>query len=127
MNGGGCVPKNSTSLIAFILSVVLCAGVLVYLAIENRPAEPIAIIYEQPVGEQPEQESAEPLRIDLNTATGDELQMLPDIGPHLAQQIIAYRQSIGKFETVEQIMEVSGIGEKRFAAIRDMITVGGTP
>ena len=52
MNGGGCVPKNSTSLIAFILSVVLCAGVLVYLAIENRPAEPIAIIYEQPVGEQ---------------------------------------------------------------------------
>lgn len=121
------MPKNSTSLIAFILSVVLCAGVLVYLAIENRPAEPIAIIYEQPVGEQPEQESAEPLRIDLNTATGDELQMLPDIGPHLAQQIIAYRQSIGKFETVEQIMEVSGIGEKRFAAIRDMITVGGTP
>ena len=123
MNGGGSVPKNSTSLIAFILSVVLCAGVLVYLAVENRPTEPLQVIYEEPVQEQ---EQTEPLRIDLNTATEEELQMLPDIGPHLASQIIAYRQSAGKFETIEQIMEVEGIGEKRFEAIKDMITVGGT-
>ena len=61
--------------------------------------------------------------IDLNTADADLLQTLPGIGPELASRILAYRDKIGRFVAIDQIMAVEGIGEKRFEEIRDLITV----
>lgn len=62
-------------------------------------------------------------RININTATAEELQQLPRVGPTLAQRIVAYREMYGPFRTPEDLMRVSGIGETVFAAIRDYITV----
>jgi len=67
--------------------------------------------------------SAEPV-VNINTATAEELQQLPRIGPALAQRIVAYREMYGPFRNIEDIMQVSGIGEAIFNAIRDYITVG---
>jgi competence protein ComEA len=67
--------------------------------------------------------STRPL-ININTATVEELQELPRVGPALAQRIVAYREMYGPFQTPEDLMRVSGIGESIFAAIRDYITVG---
>ena len=64
--------------------------------------------------------------LDLNTASAEELTTLPGIGPELAGRIIAYREAHGGFETVEEIMEVSGIGEGKFAALEGRITVEDT-
>ncbi|MFN3763823.1 MAG: helix-hairpin-helix domain-containing protein [Anaerolineae bacterium] len=64
------------------------------------------------------------LRININTATAEELQQLPRVGPGLAQRIVAYREMYGPFKAPEDLMRVSGIGESIFAAIRDYITVG---
>jgi len=61
--------------------------------------------------------------VDLNTATAEELQSLNGIGEVLAQRIIDYRNANGGFRSVEEIMNVKGIAEKKFAAIRDRITV----
>jgi len=61
--------------------------------------------------------------LDLNTATVEELRRLPGIGEELAERIVAYREEHGPFEAVEQIMEVSGIGEGKFAALEGRITV----
>lgn len=62
--------------------------------------------------------------INLNTATAEELdQRLPGIGPALAQRIIDYRQQMGGFRTTEELQEVSGIGEKRYAEIKDLVCV----
>lgn len=61
--------------------------------------------------------------LNLNTATQAELELLPGIGPVLAQAILDYRDSFGGFSTKEQLMEVSGIGEKRYAAVEALITV----
>lgn len=63
-------------------------------------------------------------KVNVNTATVEELQQLPRIGPALAQRIVAYREMYGPFQTIENLMEVPGIGEAIFAAIRDYITVG---
>jgi competence protein ComEA len=61
--------------------------------------------------------------LDLNTATASGLETLPGIGPVLAGRILAYRAEIGGFATVEQLLEVSGIGEKKLDAVRDLVVV----
>lgn len=67
----------------------------------------------------------EPKIIDVNTATSAQLQTLPGIGPVLAERIIAYREEYGAFESVGELMNVSGIGEKKLEAIWDLVTIGG--
>jgi competence protein ComEA len=62
-------------------------------------------------------------KININTATLDELQKLPSVGPKIAQRIIDYRKQNGNFKKTEEIMKVNGIGEKIFARMKDMITV----
>ena len=61
--------------------------------------------------------------LNLNTATLEELAQLPGIGEELARRIVEYREGSGPFETLEQLMEVSGIGEGKFAAMEGWITV----
>ena len=67
----------------------------------------------------------EPLIIDLNTATSEQLQTLPGIGPVIAERIVAYREEYGAYETVGELMNVEGVGEKKLEAIWDLVTVGG--
>jgi competence protein ComEA len=61
--------------------------------------------------------------ININTATAEELDTLPGIGPTTAQKIIDYRNTNGPFATIESIMNVSGIGISTFDGMKDMITV----
>ena len=70
-------------------------------------------------------EPTAPSIININTATAEEIQVLPGIGPLLAQRIVEYREENGPFETNGELMNVSGIGEKKLEEIWDYITVGG--
>jgi competence protein ComEA len=62
-------------------------------------------------------------RVDLNTATLEQLDQLPGVGPVTAQRILEWRNQNGRFGAVDQLQEVSGIGEARFATLRDLVTV----
>lgn len=62
--------------------------------------------------------------IDINLANQADLEMLPGIGPATAAKIIAHREANGPFVNIEAIMDVPGIGEAKFEAIRELITVG---
>lgn len=70
---------------------------------------------------------AEPFLIDINSADEAALDLLPGIGSAYAQRIVEYRTQNGPFQTIEDIMNVSGIGEKKFEAMKDLITVEGKP
>lgn len=61
--------------------------------------------------------------VNINSATVDELMTLPNIGPKKAATIIQFREENGSFSVVEDIMAVSGIGEKTFENLKDLITV----
>ena len=63
-------------------------------------------------------------RVNLNTADEQELMLLPGIGESLARSIVEYREKFGPFTEPEQLMEVSGIGEKTYAALAEFVCVG---
>ncbi|SHK96940.1 helix-hairpin-helix domain-containing protein [Desulforamulus aeronauticus] len=62
-------------------------------------------------------------KVNINTAGISELDSLPGIGPALAERIIQYRQANGLFQSPQDLMNVSGIGEKKFADLEQLITV----
>ncbi|HDR00452.1 MAG TPA: helix-hairpin-helix domain-containing protein [candidate division WOR-3 bacterium] len=62
--------------------------------------------------------------VNVNAASGYELEALPGIGPVIAGRIIAYRDKHGPFRRVEQLLRVSGIGPKRLEAIVEYVTLG---
>ncbi len=64
--------------------------------------------------------------IDLNTATGQELETLPGIGPVMAERIISYREVNGPFASVDDIENVPRIGPKTLESIRPLVTVAGS-
>lgn len=75
----------------------------------------------QPEGYEPEPVEQTAL-VNLNTADAEELETLPGIGPATAQKIIAYRESVGAFQSTEELMQVYGIGEKTFEKLKELVT-----
>lgn len=123
MGAGGKVTKTEICLLG-LTAVFLCA----LLALHHRDMSRMAA---QPVNVETERTAAaeelapEPLMVDINTAGAEELAQLPGIGEELAGRIVAYRGEHGPFEAIEDILEVSGIGEGKFAALAAYITVDG--
>ncbi|HUU37341.1 MAG TPA: helix-hairpin-helix domain-containing protein [Candidatus Desulfaltia sp.] len=63
-------------------------------------------------------------KVNINTASLEELQKLPRIGPQIAQRILDYRKENGSFKRIEDMLKVRGVGEKMFEQLKDLITVG---
>ena len=62
-------------------------------------------------------------KVNLNTADAASLETLPRVGPSLAARIIAWRDANGRFTSIEDLLGVSGIGDKTFAGLRDLVTI----
>jgi competence protein ComEA len=63
--------------------------------------------------------------VNVNQASADELARLPRVGPSLAGKILSHREKHGAFKRAEDLMEVSGIGEKMFATLKPYVSVSG--
>jgi len=63
-------------------------------------------------------------KVNLNTATAEQFTVLPGVGPKLAARIVEHRQKAGSFKTVQELMNVQGIGEKNFEKIQGYLTLG---
>ncbi|KRA25855.1 competence protein ComEA [Microbacterium sp. Root61] len=83
-------------------------------------------LYVPVVGESPPATAAAPAgdgRVNLNTADAAALDTLPRIGAAMAERIIQWRESNGRFTSVEDLLAVPGIGDKMLEALRDLVTV----
>ena len=63
-------------------------------------------------------------KVNINTASAEQLDTLPGVGESTAQKIIADREANGPFSSPEDLKRVSGIGDKKYAELADLITVG---
>lgn len=63
-------------------------------------------------------------KININTASAAQLEELPGIGPALSQTIITWREDNGRFTSPEDLLEVSGIGQAKYAKLKDLVSVG---
>jgi DNA uptake protein ComE-like DNA-binding protein len=77
-----------------------------------------------PRASSPASSGADPRPLDLNRATAAELARLPGVSAGLAQRILEERQRRGKFDSPESLRYVMGVGPKKLAALRDLVTVG---
>ena len=116
----------------YVILVVAAVFALGYFVGSGRTSRELQVTVQQvqESADQPVEETDTAARaavINLNTADQEELELLPGIGPELAQRIIAYREKHGGFDTKEQIMEVEGIGEKRYSKLEYWITVEESP
>jgi competence protein ComEA len=67
----------------------------------------------------------DPRPLDLNAASMEQIARLPGVGPGLARRIVEERDRRGRFESPEALRGVLGLGPKKLAALRDLITVAG--
>lgn len=90
-------------------------------------AEPLAdgqkILVPKPGEALPAAEPGPGGRVNLNTASQAQLEQLPGVGPVLAQRIIARRERQGRFTSVRQLLEVEGVGPKKFQGLKDLVVV----
>lgn len=123
--------KRRALILSLLAAFVFSAGVLLLrfpwpaggTAKISAKAVPETAILTGGDGEQPALELLPGEKLNINTATAEELMMLPGIGQTLSQAIVAYREENGVFSSVEDIMKVDGIGEGRFSAIEEYICV----
>jgi competence protein ComEA len=83
---------------------------------------PFTTYYKKP--EKPPKPGDIDFPLNINTATAYELQALPNIGPVLAQRIADYRDKYGPFKETAEIMNIEGIGEKKYEDLLGLISIG---
>lgn len=124
MTAAGKVSKTEKWLLGFT-ALFLC-GLLGLYFHDRAVPEAEAAVVETEVEVSRELLTPDLSPLDLNTATAEELAELPGIGPELAGRITAHREENGPFKSVEEIMDVKGIGEGKFADLDGLIAVDGT-
>ena len=119
--------NKSEKIVILILSAALLAGSFILYKRHTRPFTEITIIKEGVKEEltlaQVEARLKEKRRVNINTATAEEITAIPGVGEVLAARIVEYRDSHGGFEFEEELLQVDGIGPKKLETIKEYIKI----
>lgn len=104
------------------LAAPVSDGVRVFIPVVGAP-DPGPVATPAPTGGDAADPSSPEAPVDLNSATADQLEELPGVGPSTSAAIIRYREESGRFGSVDELLEVRGIGPTKLEALRPMVTV----
>ncbi|MDH4223319.1 MAG: ComEA family DNA-binding protein [candidate division Zixibacteria bacterium] len=128
-------PQESKAIVFIVLVLIMGSGVTLYkryhpdfapeyLLDRERPKEKEQLSVEKHFNNSRDKDSnRSESKINLNTATLEELISLPGIGKELGRRILTYREKRGSFSRIEELLEVNGIGPKTFEKIKDQISI----
>lgn len=119
MQTGGIARYMPQVVVSLLVVLVLVGGAL-YTARLSEGAP--RLVYTASL-EQIQDESQDPLKIDINTADAEQLDELPEVGPSTAESIVEYRRLNGEFRFVDELEEIPGIGPKTLEKIEPFATV----
>lgn len=119
---------------ALLLSLILALGYMLWAFKASLP-EPGLSVSSRAVSAEELMSGADELpppyiellpgeKLDINSAPAERLELLPEIGEELAGEIVRFREEEGPFSSAEDILEVDGIGPKRYEAMKDWIITG---
>lgn len=117
--------KNHGVRILAALTVLFAIFTLGFALGRGRPAGSVTVSVSKAAfsGETVPQEPEISFPINLNTATMEELMALPTVGSTLAQRILDYRERNGGFQSVEELLQIYGLGEKHYAEVKEFVTL----
>jgi competence protein ComEA len=122
INAAGGVTKEA-DLNQINLAYILEDGQKIYVPNKNEKIEGNEYITKDSGNNEGNSNSKEGKKVNINQAKQTELEELPGIGPSLASRIIEYREQNGKFEKIEDLQNVKGIGESKFSDIKDKVSI----
>jgi comEA protein len=120
-------PQETKALLFLLAALLVGSGITLYK--RSHPRFAPGLILEQKRVDAADQdqsdlnEEQQGAKININQATTDQLQLLPGVGPALSKRIVECRRANGRFERIEDLMQVRGIGPKTFERMRDYLTV----
>jgi comEA protein len=124
IHGNSTVPERvvvaALSVLLFLASAILYAG-------DSRPMAAITVesgeIKEKLSLTEIEGNLKEARRVSINTATAEEITIIPGIGPAISSRIVEYREKYGKFSTVDSLIKVKGIGPAKLEKMREYVRI----
>lgn len=116
----GGIARYRPQVVVSLLVVIVLVGGALYTARLSEGAP--RVVYTASL-EQIQDESQDPLKIDINTADAEQLDELPEVGPSTAESIVEYRRLNGEFRFVDELEEIPGIGPKTLEKIEPFATV----
>lgn len=116
--------KKGSSLLLLLCALSLCLVVGIFIG-RNLCGEYAQLSQNDSNEDSAVSEQVADYRLDINTASKVQLMDLPGIGETIAQRIIDYRSDNGTFKSVDELLNIEGIGEKKLQEIEQFIGVGG--
>jgi comEA protein len=122
-------PQEIRALMFLLTALLVGSGITLYKRTHPQSAPELLMQKSQPSTvdsqqtDNPLKEKEVKKKINLNQAKVGDLELLPGLGHELSRRIIEYREANGPFQKIEDLMQVPGIGLKRFEQIKDYLTI----